>query len=112
MKGLETARQLAAQVRPTQTTAAPSRASRLTIEKMRRALPEFQDTSDRDLVELWSQANGRDFGELADEVGLATSSTLGEMAGQFGQGLRVDTPAWSVRRCSISLVAIIDLRKA
>jgi len=65
---------------------------RLTIAAMRAALPEAADFSDRDLVELWSQANGRDFGELADEVGLPRTGLLREMGGQALAGVTVDIP--------------------
>lgn len=88
--GIEYARRLGQPTQRAAAIAAPS--SRMTVAAMRRAVPEAADLSDRDLVELWSSSNGRDFAQLADEVGLPVAGDFAEVGRQAVAGLTVDLP--------------------
>jgi hypothetical protein len=62
------------------------------LNKIRKAFPEFKDTSDAELIGQISKMTRTSTGEISDLLGIAPRGTLAESARQFAGGLVSDLP--------------------
>jgi len=62
------------------------------LNKIRKAFPEFKDTSDAELVGHISKITGASVGQISDTLNIAPRGTLAESARQFAGGLVSDLP--------------------